>query len=81
MFFIFPVAFLLGESHSITLRPDNTELALLENTEEKIALKYEVSHINGFDVETEKGFFLRLAFLKVIILVQSVHQSSLQGKN
>ena len=57
MLFILPVAFLLGESHSIKLRPDNTELSLLENTEDKIALKYEVSHISGFDVETEEGVF------------------------
>jgi len=61
MLFILPVAFLLGESHSIKLRPDNTELALLENTEEKIVLKYEVSHIKGFDVETEEGVFSELS--------------------
>ena len=61
MLFILPVAFLLGESHSIKLRPDNTELALLENTEEKIALKYKVSHIKGFDVETEEGVFSELS--------------------
>ena len=61
MLFILPVAFLLGESHSIKLRPDNTKLSLLENTLDKIALKYEVSHINGFDVETEEGVFSEIS--------------------
>jgi len=61
MLFILPLTFLFGESYSINLYPDNTDLTLLENTEEKIALRYEISHINGFDVETEEGVFSEIS--------------------
>ena len=61
IFFFISISLVFGESYSINLSSDKTQLFLLENTPEKISLKYEISQINGFDVETERGIFSEIS--------------------
>ena len=61
IFFFISISLVFGDSYSINLSSDETQLFLLENTQEKISLKYEISQINGFNVETEKGVFSELS--------------------
>ncbi len=61
IFFFISISLVFCDSYSINLSSDKTQLFLLENTQEKISLRYEISQINGFDVETERGIFSEIS--------------------